>query len=506
MITRRRILLALVFGGPALALIGLLVYVLIAGHTEVLLEEDGLEASSTVSWTGPTRAPAECPRFMAEGAELFGLDRITDKTTLDGKVHDRTVEQVGTERVAVRTVSFISYEMDGCEVRPIRIRAVVALPVGAENTRSGRLAGIVRAHGLLPGGEAKDAAELAAQLDAAVLAYYGPGFLGSEGWDSRPAHMFDTAHDARRSWLWSHTVALMRGITFLEAMPEVSEVQLGVFGMSFGGAAALIAAGVDPRIKATAVVSASGYLDLAARAEPVPGWEVALLGQMRPPRGLDSPEWQGFLHSLDPSVFLSSVRQPVLLVDGAQDQYFPLNSLARTFTDLTARSKTHRLDVISGFDHGPIAETVMRSVRPAYMSNVRYWFRLHLHLGDGQEEEAPVPEVAVQEVECCPEGKCRRCAEVTVELARLNRYTVDEVEVHVSSDRARTFIGYPATGNRRTFQRVVETHSLAELEDAVYFVEVVYRPLGEVRRVRLTSVPHLPTDFSPRIWPDGRGG
>ena len=43
-----------------------------------------------------------------------------------------------------------------------------------------------------------------------------------------------------------------------------------------------------------------------------------------------------------------------------------------------------------------------------------------------------------------------------------------------------------------------------ELERATYFAEVVYRPLGKVRRIRMSSRPHLPDGFVPRIWPDAR--
>ena len=506
MITRRRIVLALLLGGPALVLVGLLLFVLFAGPPELDEGVEGLESSSEVSWSGPTRPPATCAQFLAEGAELFDLERVLDKTTLGTEVLDRTVVQVGTERVALRTVSYTSYEMDGCEVRPIRIRGVVAIPVGAEGTRSGRLAGLVRVHGLLPSGEERDAVELASQLDAAVLAFYGPGFLGSQGWDSRPDHMFDAADDVRRSWLWAHTMALLRGLTLLETLPEVNEDRLGVLGISFGGMAALIAAGIDERVEATVAVSASGYLELAARAEPVPGWEVALLAQMTPPRTPDSREWQGFLRSLDPSSFLAGVRRPVLLETGAQDQYFPVNAVVRTFDALAKGSPMHRIHLIAGFDHGPIADKVIRNVRPGIMSNARYWFGHHLHLSTGLQEEAPAPTVSVEEVECCPEGRCRMCAEVSVELGRLSRYTVDEVEVHVSSDSARTFMGFPAKGARRSFQRVLEGYTKAQLEASVYFVEVVYRPRGEVRRIRFSSAPHVPSGFSPRIWPDGRGG
>ena len=89
-----------------------------------------LPPTPVASWRGPSRPPADCPKFMAKGPDLFDMRRIGDPSTLDMEVYDRTVVQVGTERIALRSISYISYEMDGCELRPIELLYTVELKRG----------------------------------------------------------------------------------------------------------------------------------------------------------------------------------------------------------------------------------------------------------------------------------------------------------------------------------------------------------------------------------------
>lgn len=466
---------------------------------------EDLPPTPVASWRGPSRPAADCPKFMAKGPELFDMRRLGDPSTLQMEVYDRRVVQVGTKRIALRSVSFMSYEMDGCELRPIRIQAQVALPVVSEGSRGGRLPGIVRAHGLLPHQEQEDAARLSAAADVAVVAYTGPGLLDSEGWDSRPDHMFDAVQDPRRSWLWSQAATLIRGLTFLEARSEVDPERLGVLGASAGGLAALIAAGTDPRVRAAVIWSASGYLDLAARATPVPGWEAALLQQMEPSRTPDSPQWQAFEATLDPRHFLPSLRAPTMLIAGAQDQYFPIHAVRKTFdTMMLNKGADHRLYIIAGFDHGPIADKVMTQIRPRVMSDTVYWFKHHFGTADQFKEEVPVPKVEqVRGVECCPRGRCQMCTHVEVALPRGTQYELDGATLQLSTDRARSFVGHEMTLVGRRFE--AELPMAPEVfARAASFAEITYRPLGKVRRIRVTSRPSLPEGFVPRIWPDAR--
>lgn len=505
--TRRRVVLLLAFGIPAVVLVGLLAYVVIVGPPEALRGVSSVGRSTpTASWDGPSRPPAQCPAREGVGPELFDLGLARDPLTLDAKEHGREVVEIGRQRIALREVSFVSYEMQDCELSEIRIHGWLAMPVGAERNRSGRLAGVVRLHGLLPHQERRDALELAAGLDAAVLAIYGPGLGKSEGWDSRPDHLFDTTTDPRRSWYWSQTVALMRALTFFESRPEVDPNRLGVVGYSTGGMAGLMAAGMDPRIRAVVSWSGTAFLDDAARATPTPGWEVALLEGMNPPRTPDSAEWQRYLETLEPRNFLDTVKAPVFLINGAQDQYFPVDATVKTFEALLEGSTEHRLFLVTGYDHGPIADKVIHQVRNKIFDDVIYWFSHHLELQSSFRERVPVPKIMeILPTECCPAGGCRVCTRVQVELPASMQYEVAKVQIQLSTDRARSFYSRPGKQEgARTYVVTLEQLSPDELGGALYWAEAVYRPLGQVRRIRVSSLPHVPEGFVPRIWPDAR--
>lgn len=505
--TLRRLLILIGFGGPALVFAGMIAWVTFFGQHEVgAPEQEKRRSTPAVGWTGPTRAPRQCPEFFGRGPELFEMETILEPTTLDVRELERSVVQVGRQRILLRKLSFVTYQMQECRPEKIRVHALLAFPVTAEKNRNGRLAGVVRAHGLLPHEEARDAVDLAAALQSAVLSVIGPGFGASHGWDSRPQHFFDTATDARRSWLWAQSMLVMRGVTLLATRPQVDAERIGVLGYSSGGMAALIAAGTDARVKATVAWSASGFLDLAARATPIPGWEVALLEGMDPPRTPESPEWQGFLRTLDPSNFLAAVKAPVLLMNGAQDQYFPVHATAKTYDTLRAHSPGHRLFLISGYDHGPIADRVIDNLRPLIISDIVYWFAKHLDTDDAFRERAPVPEIMkISEAECCDDTGCKPCSRVDIDLPESTPYQVAEIELQVSTDSARSFIGRPAesTGGL-SYSVKVEHLTPAALQASVYFADAVYRPPGQVRRIRVSSRPHLPPGFSPRVWPDAR--
>ncbi len=502
----RRILLLLGFGGPALILIGIIVWVSVFDPRFDDQPTEHGDATPTARWLGPTRPPAQCPEFYGRGPELFDLPMIMDPSTLEAWEMGREVVQLGRQRIVVRKVSFNSYEMDECRPKIVRLHGIFAIPVTAERSRSKRLAGVVRAHGLLPFEDQRDAVELAAGLKSAVFAVIGPGFQPSAGWDSRPDHFFDTATDPRRSWLWAQAVGVMRGLTYLQGRPEIDGEKLGVVGYSSGAMAALMAAGTDPRVQATVAWSGTGFLDLSARATPVPGWHVALLQDMNPPRTVESKEWQSMLRTLDPSNFLSSVTTPVLLLNGTQDQYFPIHATAKTYETLNAHSKGHRLHLIAGYDHGPIADRVIDKLRPSIISNIVYWFSHKLRIDDDFRGEAPEPEVVgVTPIECCPPGGCVVCSRVEIQLSTATSYRVMKVQLQWSTDSARSFMGRPAeSSGGLSYALTVPGLSPDALKKAVYFPQVVYRPPGHVRRIRVSGLPHFPPGFVPRIWPDAR--
>jgi dienelactone hydrolase len=59
---------------------------------------------------------------------------------------------------------------------------------------------------------------------------------------------------------WYHwTLAARRGLSLLEAQPEVDAERLGIFGISVGGTLTWIVAGVDPRVKAAVPIYGNGW-------------------------------------------------------------------------------------------------------------------------------------------------------------------------------------------------------------------------------------------------------
>ena len=71
---------------------------------------------------------------------------------------------------------------------------------------------------------------------------------------------------------WFHwALVARRGLTLLEAQPEIDRDRLGIFGISMGGTFTWMVAGVDPRVKAAVPIYGNGWEShsgLSAQPEP----------------------------------------------------------------------------------------------------------------------------------------------------------------------------------------------------------------------------------------------
>ncbi len=446
----------------------------------------------------------DCPELPLSPLGLFDLAAIQDPGTLDLQVLStttvvETVPPLGLPvTVQVQEIRYTSTEVVGCDEYPITIEAWVAMPDDAVG-QSASLPGLVVAHGL--GGQADTGAASvpAAELDVVALAYSGPGQGSSEGDGSDPDHLFATVPDPRASWMWEHPVAAMRGLTVLEQLPEVDASRLGMTGYSGGGVATLVANGVDPRLVAAVPVSAAGHMDLAIAATPVPGWQADLLDAMTPPRTSSSPEWLAYQEWLDPKNFLATASGVTLLVDGAQDQFFPINSATQTLLDLQAAAPESRALIIKDWDHGWYALFDDGDAAEWTGQALAAWFARAFGTDAALAEAAPQPTVLYVADWLCPWS----CALVVVDTVP-GSYDVDEVEVHFSGDSALTF----ASWNLQDEDDGLWAAEVGTWDPAVhppgsipYFAEVTYRAglLGPTFKV--TTVPSLPAGFSPNIIP-----
>jgi dienelactone hydrolase len=246
--------------------------------------------------------------------------------------------------ISLEEVSFQStqWRSDG-QSSQIRIRAVLARPVAP-----GRRPAVIVVHGLGAKAEPDVAVEIARNLDAVALTLSAPGLGGSEGEavtfeDPRP--LFATVPDVRGSWLYAYVFAVLRGITLVQGLPDV-QGPVVLSGTSLGGIASLVANGVDDRIGGVLAMSASGGIEDGARRG---SWFATLV---KSAGGLQLADRQvrSFFAALDPLAFAGTQHGAVVLLSGAQDEFFPMDQVMRTFQALQAPAKS--IALVPDYDHG----------------------------------------------------------------------------------------------------------------------------------------------------------
>jgi dienelactone hydrolase len=250
--------------------------------------------------------------------------------------------------ITVREVRFASRAWDRWgRSRPIRLQAFLAVPPGAYPRHSKPI--VITAHGLGGHATAEAASEICRNLDVVALAISAPGLGASEGEgvtaeDARP--LFTTVPDVRGSWLYAYTYALLRAITLAQLQPEADPQAVVLTGNSMGGLAALVANGVDDRIRGVLAVSAGGAL---AWATDQGSWLERLV-RSAGALGPEGPEARALFRGLDPLAFADRQHGAVYFLIGAQDEFFPLGQALATYRALQSPSKS--LALVADYDHG----------------------------------------------------------------------------------------------------------------------------------------------------------
>lgn len=142
---------------------------------------------------------------------------------------------------------------------------------------------------------------------------------------------------------------LKAALDFLDARPELANLPVGCFGVSMGGAVALLAAAQIPRIRA--VATDSTYADLGATIARTQWLTYHIprfpLGQM----AIWGAEWRlgCSMRQLSPGSWVARVApRPVLIVHGSEDRGVP-PSEARALFEAAGQSKA--LWVVEGAEH-----------------------------------------------------------------------------------------------------------------------------------------------------------
>ena len=264
--------------------------------------------------------------------ELWPLDKIRNDP-LEIRVRHEELREYPTGPVLRREVIFTSHEFRG---EKIRIAGHVALPLN----RGPLPAMILGAGGL----DAADAFSRAHGV--AVLAIDRVGTGDSNGPpDSYNQAWLDLSADMRDGWMVQYVTNTLRGITYLQAQPEVDGARIGITGGSRGGTMCLIANGVDPRITLAVPNATCGDILTAFEHD---GWANFLYQQEDGAQGIP-PAFRIFSLHGDPIHFARSQHGKVMLILGAQDEYFPIYTV-KTYCD--AVSGDMRLCLIPDWDHG----------------------------------------------------------------------------------------------------------------------------------------------------------
>lgn len=415
-----------------------------------------LLASAGVWWAWPLGREACVEPPLPEAiAGLFDLAALRDPSTLAFEVLATDRVTHGTESVVVRRVRFRSFEWRSCAWAPVDVEAYLALPASAVGTRSGRLPGLVRLHGLAPLEEKANAAAWAAEAGFATLATFTDG--------RGPNDVF--AESPRTGFFARHVVNAMRGLTVLAAQPEVDDTKLATHGLSAGGIATMLVGAIDDRVKASTVWFAAGHPELGAAAQPNPAWTSMLLAQRDPPLGYDSTAWRTHVAWFDPAKVIRPGHPDTLLIGEAQDPFFPLDATVATMRDFERAGVTARLDVVVGFGHLPRPGVDTQAFVRRIRSTSVWWLRRRLF----------APERGLFSV----------TATVADGALVVDAPEARRVEVHMTHDHARTFMA-------------TEVGDGASVPDgATWFVTAEFDDGG--RAVVLSSEPVLAPGFSPFV-------
>jgi drug/metabolite transporter (DMT)-like permease/dienelactone hydrolase len=391
-------------------------------------------------------------------ASLWDLEEIAAAPLRLQELRRRTTGW-GRGRLRQRELLYYSHDWAGGEVV---IHAHLALP-------SGRTPAPAVVMGT---GDADSGAEFSRKHGVATLAVERPGTGESSGPEDDYANwvQFD---DPRESWMWHYVNAALRAVTLLSTLPEVDADRIGITGASRGGTMAWIANGVDPRLKLALPVATGGDI---VRALDHGGWANYIhrdeAGQPCIP-----DEFHRFARFYDPMLYCGSQHGGVMLVVGAQDEFFPLYCTATTAQ--ASAEDDFRMLIVANWDHGYFTgdnahvdafdnrEEASRKTDRAVGAAIDHWLR-------GTARMPGLPELDVE----------RQSDHLVFTVTPADPDAVGRVAVQVSTDGAYTFGSIDATREGPSFRGELVGPDTAVLAGVAAFAEVEYTE-GPI----LTSIP-----------------
>ncbi len=492
------------------------------------------------SWTCPE---GECVYQCDNGATpplIWEVNAIIETNTLDAVTNTQSGYPKTVKGVVLHDVTFTSWQWIGatgnggaggantlnCDAdgplvqTPIRIHAIMGIP---EDAGSNPLPGLLVGHGMRGqvepwGGNNtyNEVIDTAKNLGIITIGISAPGNGDSEGCGTQAPKggsacaMFNTAEDVRGSWLYAYALAGMRALTYLTTRPEVDAGRLAVTGSSGGGIMTYLVNGVDPRVRAAIPRSACGGLEFASQTPE--SWVTALMADCGLTNG--SEQMQKFAAAIDPMNYAPLSCGPTFLINGFQDEFFPIHATAATYEALLSSGQDVWWNVLPNWDHGYFAlpknycasggliDAALNTAAALARSHgaVGYWLH-HYVTGDASFTTKPAEPV----LSVTDNGNGTAEFVLTADDAM----PVLAVKVWLSADNACTVDA--SSGHELTLLSGSNTEYAATiplpiaLDDLVYWAEVKYQLTETVAPlidfVHVSTPPVLPTGFTPQIRP-----
>jgi dienelactone hydrolase len=147
-------------------------------------------------------------------------------------------------------------------------------------------------------------------------------------------------------WPYHAVAAIILANSLLRSFPEVDPERIGITGISWGGYLTALAASVDDRFRFAAPVYGCGFL----------GEDSYWVPQLRMMGAVKARKWLGLW---DPSVYLSKAKMPFLWVDGTNDEFYPLDSLRKSYLlPRVSRTLSIRVRMPHSHDEGERPEEI----------------------------------------------------------------------------------------------------------------------------------------------------
>jgi len=388
---------------------------------------------------------------------------------LEVEVASESVERHNDVDLIVRELSFLSHEWNGTA---IRIAGHLAAPVAARTTPLPAMVMVTASP--------TDARNLAASGGIVALAIDRVG----EGESTGPKDIYENwldlepDKDIRNSWMYHFVMSAIRAVTYLTTLDMVDTGSIGVTGTSRGGLCSLLTSAADDRIALAMPVAATGDYDRTVSTQD--NWLESLV--IRPTgRTPESVAWKRFVAQYDPAHFVDRLHGMVWIVNGAQDEFFPIGSNVPF-----ASAPRVRFGVIYDGDHGYFGQA--SGIYETYDNGKAIWVRVGANLARG--------------VHAVLHGRDDLPATPVIEGALRESSSDERVRFEVRIDRnarVRAAQGIYSTDGSWTFRRV----PLALGDDGLWraegdapagcsiaaFVEVEYG--DDAGSYYLTSVPKL---------------